>query len=163
MFLFACLYVHPSAPQVTHRFEAEANDPLLATNQGIEPGDVLGVKLAPGAQIVDYLGRPLMTAAVVMLVCMIRVSGSFSDICYARAQRAEQMDSIGISRLSRGLVWLGALVTGLLLGNLLAVSVLVFLFSPAGRKAARLLTIISMARKMQAGGELSDRWEMARP
>lgn len=53
--------------------------------------------------------------------------------------------------------------TGLLLGNLLAVSVLVFLFSPAGRKAARLLTIISMARKMQAGGELSDRWEMARP
>ncbi|GJM23347.1 MAG: hypothetical protein DHS20C15_32620 [Planctomycetota bacterium] len=53
--------------------------------------------------------------------------------------------------------------TGLVIGNLLALAVIVFLWSPAGRKAVRLLTIISTARRMQAMGELSDRWEMPRP
>jgi len=53
--------------------------------------------------------------------------------------------------------------TGLVLANVLWLAVIVFLASPAGRRTARLLTIISTARKLQAGGELSDRWEMARP
>ncbi len=32
-FLFVCLYSPPEAPQVTHRFESEADDPLVAVNQ----------------------------------------------------------------------------------------------------------------------------------
>ena len=34
-FLFVCLFNHPTAPQVIHRFEAEGNDPLVAVNQVI--------------------------------------------------------------------------------------------------------------------------------
>ena len=77
----------------------------------------LPLALLVTAAIVLARGWPVMTALVVLLVGLIRVSGSFSDICYARAQRAEQMDSIGISRLSRGLLWLGALTLGLVVGD----------------------------------------------
>jgi len=51
-------------------------------------------------------GWPWQTAAVVMLVALVRVSEATSDIYYARAQRAETMDSIGISRAMRGGWWI---------------------------------------------------------
>ncbi len=38
-FLFVCLYRPEHSPQVTHRFEAEGNDPLVATNQVISQID----------------------------------------------------------------------------------------------------------------------------
>ncbi|WP_417851136.1 hypothetical protein [Thalassoglobus sp.] len=38
-FLFVCLYRPADSPQVTHRFEAEGNDPLVATNQVISQID----------------------------------------------------------------------------------------------------------------------------
>lgn len=39
MFMFVCLY-HPSeTPEVTHRFEAEGNDPLVAVNQVLSQVD----------------------------------------------------------------------------------------------------------------------------
>jgi O-antigen/teichoic acid export membrane protein len=57
------------------------------------------------------------TAAVVMLVALVRVSESASDIYYARAQRAETMNPIGISRALRGLWSIVLLTLGLVLAN----------------------------------------------
>lgn len=62
-------------------------------------------------------GWPATTVAVVLLVALIRAAGSVSDILYAPAQRAEQMDSIGVSRALAGLAWLGMLALGLWLGG----------------------------------------------
>ncbi|HVI01732.1 MAG TPA: lipopolysaccharide biosynthesis protein [Enhygromyxa sp.] len=60
-------------------------------------------------------GWPWQTAVVVMLVGVVRVSESASDIYYARAQRAETMDPIGISRALRGVWSIGLLALGLAL------------------------------------------------
>ncbi len=38
-FLFVCLYAPGDAPQVTHRFEAESDDPLLAVNRVLQQVD----------------------------------------------------------------------------------------------------------------------------
>ncbi|WP_437192566.1 hypothetical protein [Planctomicrobium sp. SH527] len=38
-FLFVCLYSPGDAPQVTHRFEAQADDPLMAVNQVLQQVD----------------------------------------------------------------------------------------------------------------------------
>ncbi len=38
-FLFVCLYSPGDAPQVTHRFESQADDPLLAVNQVLQQVD----------------------------------------------------------------------------------------------------------------------------
>lgn len=62
-------------------------------------------------------GWPWQTAAVVVLIGLIRVAGSASDMLYGRAQRAEKMDSIGISRVMRGSIWIGLLAVGLVLGD----------------------------------------------
>ena len=68
-------------------------------------------------------GWPWLTVAVVCLVGVIRVADSVTDILYARAQRAEKMDSIGISQAVRGGLWVGLLALGLVLGDeLLALS-----------------------------------------
>lgn len=58
-------------------------------------------------------GWPWQTAAVVCLVGLIRSADMASDMLYARAQRAEVMDPIGISRAVRGILWLGLLALGL--------------------------------------------------
>lgn len=55
------------------------------------------------------------TAAVVMLVALVRASESAADIYYARAQRAETMDPIGISRALRGLWSIALLTLGMVL------------------------------------------------
>jgi O-antigen/teichoic acid export membrane protein len=82
----------------------------------------LPLALAITAGVVLVRGWGFETAAVIMLLGVVRAAGSLSDICYARAQRAEHMDTIGISRLTRGVLWLGALCLGLVLGDeLLAV------------------------------------------
>jgi O-antigen/teichoic acid export membrane protein len=74
------------------------------------------------AAVVLIRGWSLEVAAVVMMIAVVRAAGSISDICYARAQRAERMRSIGISRLSQGVLWVAALAIGLWLGGeLLAV------------------------------------------
>lgn len=58
-------------------------------------------------------GWPWQTAAVVMLLGVVRASGSAADILYARAQRAETMASIGVSRAIRGVLWIGLLALGM--------------------------------------------------
>ncbi len=85
---------------------------------------LLGVPLTLllSAAVVLIRGWDSATAAVVMILALVRAAGSVSDICYARAQRAEQMRSIGLSRLSQGVLWVAALALGLWLGDeLLAV------------------------------------------
>lgn len=62
-------------------------------------------------------GWPWQTAAVVMLVALVRVSESASDIYYARAQRAERMNPIGISRALRGLWSIVLLALGLAIAD----------------------------------------------
>lgn len=62
-------------------------------------------------------GWPWQTSAVVMLIAVLRVSEGASDIFYARAQRAEHMDPIGISRALRGVWWIGLLSLGLTFAN----------------------------------------------
>lgn len=87
-------------------------------------------------------GWEWQTSAVVLLVAVIRVSEGWSDIYYARAQRAENMDPIGISRAVKGLLWLLLLPIGLLLGDdvlalgLVAVAMLVHTRLYDRRKAA---------------------------
>lgn len=62
-------------------------------------------------------GWPWQTVAVIMLIALSRVSEGFSDIYYARAQRAETMDPIGISRALRGVWWIGLLALGLVFAD----------------------------------------------
>jgi len=62
-------------------------------------------------------GWPWQTAAVVLLIGAARVSEGLSDIYYARSQRAERMDPIGISRALRGLWWIGLLALGLVIAD----------------------------------------------
>jgi O-antigen/teichoic acid export membrane protein len=75
------------------------------------------IALAVVALICLVRGWPITTVAVVVLVALIRTAGSLSDIFYAPAQRAEQMDPIGISRVLAGLAWLGMLTLGFTLGS----------------------------------------------
>jgi O-antigen/teichoic acid export membrane protein len=60
---------------------------------------------------------PWETAAVVMLIAVVRVSEGASDIYYARAQRAETMNPIGISRALRGVLSIALLAGGLALAD----------------------------------------------
>ncbi|WP_045115328.1 lipopolysaccharide biosynthesis protein [Plesiocystis pacifica] len=73
--------------------------------------------LAATAGVCLVRGWPALTIGVVLLVALIRASGSATDILYARAQRAEAMDPIGISRAVRGVLWIGMLALGLALGG----------------------------------------------
>ena len=57
------------------------------------------------------------TNAVVLLVTLVRISDGFSDIYYAKAQRAEAMDPIGISRAVRGLLWITLLAVGMVVAD----------------------------------------------
>jgi len=78
---------------------------------------LLPIALAVTAAVCLVRGWPWQTAAVVALLGLIRVSGSVSDILYARAQRAEKMTSIGISRATRGALWIGLLALGLIIAD----------------------------------------------
>ncbi|PRQ02264.1 Polysaccharide biosynthesis protein [Enhygromyxa salina] len=78
---------------------------------------MLPLALAVTAGVCLIRGWPWQTAAVVCLLGVIRVTGSASDILYGRAQRAEKMDTIGISRAVRGGLWIGLLALGLKLGD----------------------------------------------
>jgi O-antigen/teichoic acid export membrane protein len=112
--------------------------------------DYLGLRsvLLPLAIVVVAIaclvrGWPWQTAAVVMLIGLIHASGSASDLYYARAQRAETMDPIGVSRAVRGLLWIGLLALGLVVFNddvlaltLVAVAHLVHTLLYDRRKAA---------------------------
>ncbi|MFO7563239.1 MAG: lipopolysaccharide biosynthesis protein [Enhygromyxa sp.] len=86
---------------------------------------LLPLALVVVALICVVRGWPWQTAAVVLLIALARVSESFSDIYYARAQRAETMNPIGISRALRGLWWIGALALGLVLADELVALALV--------------------------------------
>ena len=90
-------------------------------------------------------GWPMATVMVVVLVGLIRASDSASDILYARAQRAETMTSMGISRALRGLLWIGLLAAGLLAGGdegaalaLVAAALMLFTVIYDLRSAARI-------------------------
>lgn len=75
------------------------------------------IALAAVALVCLIRGWPATTVAVVLLMALIRMAGSVSDIFYAPAQRAERMDPIGISRVLAGVAWLGMLALGLALGS----------------------------------------------
>lgn len=88
-------------------------------------------------------GWPWRTTAVVMLVALVRVSEASSDIYYARAQRAETMNPIGISRALRGVWSISLLGLGLALSgdevlamSLVAAAMVAHTFSFDRRKAA---------------------------
>lgn len=78
---------------------------------------LLPLALALVAGVCLARGWSWETAAVVMLVGVVRVSEGASDIYYARAQRAETMDPIGISRALRGVWWIALLALGLIVAN----------------------------------------------
>ena len=97
---------------------------VVDTQQRWRFADYLGLRtlLLPAALFVTAAiclvrGWPWQTAAVVALLGLIRISGSVSDILYARAQRAEKMTTIGISRAARGVLWIGLLALGLVLAD----------------------------------------------
>jgi O-antigen/teichoic acid export membrane protein len=62
-------------------------------------------------------GWPWATSAVVMLMALVRVSEAASDMFYARAQRAETMNPIGMSRALRGVLWIALLALGLVIAD----------------------------------------------
>jgi O-antigen/teichoic acid export membrane protein len=86
---------------------------------------LLPISLVVVAAVCLAQGWDWRTSTVVMLVTLIRVSEGFSDIYYAKAQRAETMDPIGISRAVRGLLWIGLLALGMALADEVVALVLV--------------------------------------
>ncbi|KIG14827.1 Heteropolysaccharide repeat unit export protein [Enhygromyxa salina] len=78
---------------------------------------MLPLALGVTAGVCLIRGWPWQVAAVVCLLGVIRVAGSVSDILYGRAQRAQKMDTIGISRAVQGGLWIGLLALGLVLGD----------------------------------------------
>jgi O-antigen/teichoic acid export membrane protein len=135
---------------------------------------LLGVPIALllTAAVVLIRGWDFELAAVVMMLAVVRAAWSISDILYARAQRAERMRSIGISRLSQGISWVAALALGLWVGGellavgLVAALMLIHVFAidlPAARRHGEvrprfegpaLLELLRLALPMGLAGAL---------
>ncbi|NVB37197.1 hypothetical protein G6O69_37450 [Pseudenhygromyxa sp. WMMC2535] len=115
----------------------------------------LPLALAATAGFCLVRGWPWETAVAVLLVGLIRASGCASDILYARAQRAETMRSIGISRALRGGLWIGLLALGLRLGGEVAALALV----AAGLAAVTLFYDLPRAAALGEPGSARPRFD----
>lgn len=123
---------------------------------------MLPIALAVIAGVCLVRGWAWQVAVVVGLLGVIRVAGSLSDIYYARAQRAQKMDTIGISRATQGGLWIGLLALGLVLGDevlglaLVAVGTTLHALFYDRRKAAK---VVEPAEP--TGGSLRPKFERA--